>query len=104
MFYIQNKQFQADEVRFGIADCDWYSAPIPFRKLVLNVLTRCTREVNFRASPFYDLDLVLLTRVSDIVKYPYETFTDILKFIAGPENHLHSSSCISKCDEVNEEV
>lgn len=47
----------------GISECDWYSAPIPFRKLVVNVLIRCTHETLFRASPFYDVDLLLLTRV-----------------------------------------
>lgn len=56
--------FQADQVQIGVYDGDWYSAPIPFRKLVLNVLTRCSRDTLFSASPFYDLDLLLLTRVS----------------------------------------
>lgn len=50
-------------MRVAIYECDWYSAPIPFRKLVLNVLTRCSHETLFRANPFYDLDLLLLTRV-----------------------------------------
>lgn len=58
------KDLQADEVRVGIYECDWYSAPIPFRKLVLNVLTRSTKDTLLSASPFYDVDLLLLTRVS----------------------------------------
>lgn len=51
-------------MQVGIYECDWYTAPIPFQKLVLNVLTRCTRDKIFQASPFYDLDLQLLTRVN----------------------------------------
>lgn len=57
-------KLQADEVVVGIYDCDWYTAPLPFRILVLNVLTRGSRSTIFRASPFYDLDLPLLTNVS----------------------------------------
>lgn len=64
MFYLlASRSLQADELRYGIYNCDWYSAPIPFRKLVLNVLTRCTKDTIFEAYPWYVLDFELLKRV-----------------------------------------
>lgn len=51
------------EVQVAAYDCEWYAAPIPFRKLVLMLLIRCSRESTMDARPFFDMDFVLLAKV-----------------------------------------
>lgn len=48
----------------AIYDCDWYSAPIAFRKMVLMFLIRCHKPTLVHAKPFYELNLAQLTNVS----------------------------------------
>lgn len=48
----------------AIYDCDWYSAPPAFRKLVLMFMIRCKKPITVQARPFYAMNFSLLTRVS----------------------------------------
>lgn len=70
----QSFAFQAEEVRAAIYDCNWYSAPIPFQKLVLNMLTRTMTETKFEAYPLFDLNFELLARVK------FEQFLAMIMF------------------------
>lgn len=54
----------------AIYDCDWYSAPIAFRKMVLMFLIRCHKPTLVHAKPFYELNLAQLTNVSKSHGYP----------------------------------
>lgn len=67
LFLLENRAFQADEVRIAIYDCDWHSAPAPFRELVLNLLTRCTRDTIFEATPYFVLNFELFKRVIELI-------------------------------------
>lgn len=50
----------------AIYDCDWYSAPLPFKRLVLMFMVRCKKPITVRAKPFYTMNLLLLSRVSGL--------------------------------------
>lgn len=54
-------------MRIAIYDCDWHSAPAPFRELVLNLLTRCTRDTIFEATPYFVLNFELFKRVIALI-------------------------------------
>lgn len=58
--------FKAMQVEVAIYDCDWYSAPLPFRRLVLMFMVRCKKPITVRAKPFYTMNLLLLSRVSGL--------------------------------------
>lgn len=47
----------------AIYECDWYSSPLPFKKLVLMFLIRCRKPIIVHAKPFYQLNLALLAHV-----------------------------------------
>lgn len=47
----------------AIYECDWYSSPMPFKKLVLMFLIRCRKPIIVHAKPFYQLNLALLAHV-----------------------------------------
>lgn len=51
------------EVEKAAYNCNWYDASIPFRKLVLMLLIRCNVESKFEAKPFFEVDLVLVSKV-----------------------------------------
>lgn len=51
----------------AVYECDWYSAPRPFKKLVLMFLIQCQQPIGIDAKPFYKFDLMLLARVRRIV-------------------------------------
>lgn len=47
----------------AIYECNWYTAPIPFKKLVYMFMIRCKKPITVAAEPFYKLNFALLTRV-----------------------------------------
>lgn len=47
----------------AIYDCEWYSAPPRFRKLMLMFMIRCKRPTTVEAKPFYQLNFALLMKV-----------------------------------------
>lgn len=51
----------------AIYECNWYSAPLQFKKLLLMFMLRCRKPVIVRGKPFYKLDLELLARVRSIL-------------------------------------
>lgn len=59
----QHVKDSAAEVREAAYDCEWYAAPIPFRKLILMLLIRCGRESKMDAKPFFEMDFELLMKV-----------------------------------------
>lgn len=59
----QNVKDSVAEVQDAAYNCEWYSAPIPFRKLILMLLIRCGRESKLEAKPFFEMDFVLLMKV-----------------------------------------
>lgn len=58
---------QAHEMEVAMYDCDWYSAPPPFRKLILMFMIRCKRATTVEAKPFYRLNFALLMKVSHYI-------------------------------------
>ena len=52
-------------MREAVYNCEWYSAPLQFQKLVLNMLIRTTEEVQFEAYPFFLFNIELLAKVED---------------------------------------
>lgn len=60
----QFNQLQAATMEVAIYECDWHSAPIPFRKMVLMFLSRCKTPIIIHAKPFYKLNLAQLAQVS----------------------------------------
>lgn len=62
----QHVKDSAAEVGKAAYNCQWYEAPLPFRKLVLMLLIRSTVEVKLDAKPFFEMDYVLFKKVGVI--------------------------------------
>lgn len=77
---------QSEEFRSALYDCEWYSAPMPFQKLILNLLTRTMQIEHFEAQPLYQLNLDLLGRVSVGIR---RRVLLLINSFPGSEDQLH---------------
>lgn len=57
-------QLKAAEVEVAIYECDWHSAPMEFRTLVLMFLQRCKKPIIVSAKPFYEISSTQLAKVN----------------------------------------
>lgn len=58
----QHVQDSSLELRAAAYECEWYAAPVPFRKLILLLLIRCGRPSKL-SCPFFEMNFVLLGKV-----------------------------------------
>ena len=57
--------FQYDSLKAAIYECDWHSAPVAFKRVLLLFMTQCSEPVGIDARSFYaQLNLALFGRVS----------------------------------------
>lgn len=57
-----------NELEVAIYNCEWYSASIPFKKMLLQFMTGFTTTQGIHAEPYYPtFDLMLLAKVKSVI-------------------------------------
>ena len=56
------------ELEVAIYNCEWYSAPIPFKKMVLQFMAGFTTTLGINAEHYYPtFDLMFLAKVKSVI-------------------------------------